>query len=286
MSELLHPELFNRMPIVGERMRRSLAVRAGEVATAATGQEDPYVSVMVRSKNNPNELDMLLQDVVHGQEYDQSKVQLVLVDTDPTPDTRAVAREYDATHVAIEQKDFSYPSALNKGFEAAEHPYVFTFVDHSLLSNDQTLRTATRWHGSPDFAGAFGVALPNANATRTEWVGAVLLRVPKVLGSAALRVTQPTMGFMAANSSVVSKEAWAEVGGYDESFGAGGEDGDFGQRLIAANGAVILDPALSVHHTHGLGPINGFRQFRAWSHMGDPATFDRAALEQYRPDLK
>ena len=274
------------MPIIGERLNAALAARAGEVATAAAGKDDPYVSVLIRSKHNPEALDGLLQDVVQGQEYEQNRLQLVLVDTDTTADTRALARTYGATLVPMRQADFSYPRALNAGFAAADHPYVFSFVDHSRLSNRQTLRVATRWHDTPAFAGAYGVALPDANATKTEWAGAVLLGVPKVLGAAALRATKPAMGLMAANCSLVAKEAWTAVGHYDETYGAGGEDGDFGKRLLAAGGVVIRDPALSVHHTHGLGPVNGFKQFLAWSRMGKPAPFDRSKLESYRPDLK
>lgn len=286
MGRLLHPELFESTPIFGEQMRESLALRAGEVAMGVIAREDPYVSVLIRGKNNPDALEELLGDVFAGQRYDQHKIQPILVDTDPTADTVAVARRYGATHVPIRQEHFNYAAALNKGFQAAEHPYVFTFVDHSKLSNDQTLHVATRWRNSANFAGAYGVALPDANASWTERIGAVGLGVHRILGKSAAQVTEPGMGFMAANASVVSREAWAELGGYSEAYGGGGEDGDFGKRLIKAGAAVWLDPALSVHHTHGLGPINGLRQLLAWRRMGAPNQFDRTKLKSYRPDLR
>jgi GT2 family glycosyltransferase len=89
---------------------------------------------------------------------------------------------------------------------------------------------------------------------------------------------------MGANALVVNREAWSEVGGFDEAYGAGGEDGALGRAFLTAGHEVAFEPALAVHHTHGLGPINSLRQLWNWFHMGEPRDFKVADLS-YRTDM-
>ncbi|HEX7368594.1 MAG TPA: glycosyltransferase family 2 protein [Candidatus Saccharimonadales bacterium] len=279
---LLHAENFERIPIFGQKMARDLHARADEVV-AAQESHDPDVSIIIRARNEAGTLEKLLRDI-ETQEF-TGNVQKIVVDSGSADSTRAVAHRYGAEVVPIQPDDFSYPRALNRGYEAAGNPFVFSFVGHSLLSNIHTLRTAARWADTESFAGAYGISLPGGNATRTERVGALMLGVGAFLSTPANRVNEDAMGLMASNCCVVAKAAWEDVGGYDESYGAGGEDGALAREFLRNGLSVIREPALSVFHTHGLGPVNALKQLMAWRAMSEPRPFDQTELFNRRPDL-
>ena len=128
------------------------------------------------------------------------------------------------------------------------------------------------------------MSLPNNNATWTERLGAVQLGLPNLLRPAS-RETADQLGMLATNCAAISVESWRELGGFSEQFASGGEDGDMARRMLAAGIEIVRDPTLSVHHTHGLGPINGLKQLWHWRGFRDGAPFDEQALLSFRPDL-
>lgn len=283
MSEavLLHPENLTRMPVVGARMVADLQRGADEVMSD-TEMPNPDISIVIRTRNNARELAGLFTDI-DGQTYAGEK-QIIVVDTESTDGTTDVARSHGATVVPIQQQGFSYPDALNRGFEAADHGLVVSLVGHSAMVSNVMLKAAARWSKLGNFGGAYGSSLPNSNATLTEWAGAVLLGVPKMLKEPRA-VTADALGLMASNCAVVAREAWEELGGYDLRFEAGGEDGELGRQMIDRGISVVLEPLLSMHHTHGLGPWRGFKQFLYWKGLSEPAAFDQQKLWSYRDDL-
>jgi len=283
MNHLLHEENLLRVPLTGERIREDLSIRAGEVALAAQGLQDPAVSVVIRSRNNANQLERLLSDV-SAQDF-AGEVEVVLVDTESTDGTVEIAKEFGATVVPIQQDDFNYPRALNLGFTAASHEWVFSFVDHSLMTNDQVLHIASRSQAEKDVAGVSGITFPNANATWVE-LTATAINFPKRVKQPASVATKTGLGFLATNTSLINKAVWSEVGGFDESYGAGGEDGALAEAILRAGHNIVADPAMSVYHSHGLGLIDGIRQLRYWTSLGKPAAFDRQRLAKFRSDLR
>lgn len=283
MSNLLHEEYLLHIPVTGEYIRDSLAQRAGEVALAAKCLPDPDISVVIRSRNNAGQLEGLLHDI--NQQDFNGKVEIVVVDTESTDGTAGVAKDYGAVVVPTTQDDFSYPRALNQGFAAASHKWVFSFVDHSLLVSDQILRIATRSEATPNIAGVSGITLPNANASLAE-LAATAISFPNRVRKPAHVATKAGLGFLATNASLIRQDAWSELGGFNEAYGAGGEDGALGAAIMAAGLDIIIDPAMSVHHTHGTGFINSVRQVLYWRSLGKPQAFDRDRLAQFRKEYR
>lgn len=280
---LLHEENLLRIPLTGEYLRDGLAQRVGEVALATEGLQDPAVSVVIRSRNNASQLEGLLDDI-SSQDFD-SEVEVVVVDTESTDGTVQVAKQFGATLVPTTQEGFNYPKALNLGFVAASHEWVFSFVDHSALTNTQILRTATRSQSEGDVAGVSGITFPNANATWVE-LTATAIDFPKRVRKPASTANKTGLGFLATNTSLINKNAWSEVGGFDESYGAGGEDGALAKAILDAGHKIIIDPAMSVYHSHGLGLVGGIRQLRYWQTIGKPHEFNRQQLAKYRRELR
>jgi glycosyltransferase involved in cell wall biosynthesis len=281
-AELFHPEYLETTPYFGVRTKQSLAYRAETVAGETAALPDPDVSVVIRSKNNIEWVEGWFEEI-HNQAF-EGEVEVVLVDTESRDGTWQKAHELGATVANISQNEFNYPKAHNLGFEVASHPYILTLVGHSNLSSNMTLRGLTRWQAEENLGGVYGTALPGKQSSWSERIGAVVLGVPG-MQKAAERITKSGMGVMAANCSIVSRDAWRELGGYNEAYAGGGEDGDLGKRMIEAGMTVIREPVVSVHHTHNLGPINSLRQLRSWQKSSQPSPFDADSLLRRRPDL-
>jgi GT2 family glycosyltransferase len=94
------------------------------------------------------------------------------------------------------------------------------------------------------------------------------------------------MGILATNCSGFRREVWDELGGFDERFAGGGEDGAFCRAALASGYEIVLEPAMSLFHSHGLGPVNMVRQLWHWAHMGKPHGFSMELLQSYRKDLR
>ncbi len=283
MSKLLHRAYLLHLPVMGKRFADLLTLRTQEVALATKDLPDPNISVVIRSQNKAHELEMLFKDILE-QKYN-GKVELILVDTESYDRTVEIAKKYGAKIVYIKQSEFSYPKALNLGFKSASHKWVFTFTDHGLLSNNQIFRIATRSENEKLIGGVSGLTFPNANASWTERIGTVLVFSGR-LRKSAKPATKMFIGILPANASLINRLAWLKIGGFDESFGAGGEDSALAAILIKSGYTIVIDPAMSVHHSHGLSFIDSLRQFHYWLRLDKPRAFDLAKLRQFRKEYR
>jgi glycosyltransferase involved in cell wall biosynthesis len=266
-NRLLHEEAFDHIPVIGERYKKLLVQRVTEVEAATKGLEDPDITVLIRAKNHTKRLEELFEDIAQ-QEFDGS-VQVVAVCTKSEEGGRRtidIAKAHGATIRTIEQNDFNHARSLNIGFEASDNPYVDELVAHSRLSNELAFRAITavlaQW---PEFAGAYGAALPVIDAKLGDIAISLLQRNEARLAPTEV-ITKWRGGAMVAHRSVVNKKAWKKLGHYDKRYGNGGEDTDMARRMLKKfktskeGWEVIRQPGLSVHHSYGLGIIGSARK--------------------------
>lgn len=280
---LLHTENFKHIPLNGRRIERGLQERALFIAKQTKALKDPDVSILIRSRNDATYLQQLLDDI-QTQEYD-GKIELILVDTESHDDTIRLAISRGAKITHLTQKDFTYPKALNLGFQAASHPWVVTLVGHSNLSNRLFLKSLTYWSSQKDnLGGIYGLPLANWNASRWEHLENSI--APTIWKKAAIQ-KKLSIGILGANSSIVSRDAWEKLGGYDERFAAGGEDRAFAQTLLDNDFSVVREPLCSVFHSHGLSAANSLRQWIHWVTVAKKALpFETDKVHKRRPDLR
>lgn len=294
MSELvLHPQNLLRVPLRGRRLVARVEERAQEVRRLIIAQPPKTsvgVTVLIRTKNDAASIGQLLEDIRANQEYFSGPVQVVLVDTESSDDTLKIAERYkdffELTVVPIKQAAFDYATSLNVGFKAAKFPLVFTLVGHSSFTNRLTLATAALYVDRPDFAGGFCYTMPNSNASMSERLVMGFHTPAKMLNKPARPLKKEVMGMMGANCSLVRREVWQKLGGYDVRYAAGGEDADFGHRALRAGYKIMVDPVLTVYHTHGLGLIGNIRQLQYWHKLDRPRPFNAAELAKFRSDLR
>lgn len=282
---LLHRNYFEQPGIQNSSFAAAIERGAYDLqdSVAAAGVPDPNVTVVIRTRNQRQQLEGLLDDLKR-QEFSGQK-QIIVVDTHSTDGTAEFARRNADEVVALEQSTFNYANSLNEGIKRAVHPYVFTFVGHSALTNTQTLRAISPWVNWPKFGGVYGAAVLDGEATLGDrLIGRLQNNAQRLRPVSRLKVWEG--GALVAHRSVVALDAWQEIGGYNEAFGNGGEDTDFARRLIEAGFTIVRDPALSVHHSYHL---NLWRTLRHIKHLRDlrsaePQDFDQGILA-WRTDL-
>lgn len=281
MSEhILHPELFEQIPLTGKMIMRAIERRASEMAAMSLAPQD--ITVAVRTLNEASSLEGLLEDI--DRQQTSGEVEVVVVDNDSSDRTPEVARYYGATVVSLARRDFTYPRSMNLAMDAASHNAVFLTVGHARLSNNQLLNAGGRnlVSNRGESGGAFGHTLPNANASIYERIQpAVNLAFRK-----PTHVKRAGLGVMGATSAVLDKQVWRKMGRFDECYESGGEDTALAAKILDAGMVIEDDPILSVHHSHGLGFINTIKQWQHWLEtVKGPIKLDLDKLVARRPDL-
>lgn len=283
-GKLLHPESF-QSPF-GEGLEGALLdqmVAFGRDANANPA-ETPGISVVIQSCNDtPDRIHRLFDDF-DAQDYPPDAVQYIVASGGNSDETLRAAAARNAVIVHEELGSGFRADILNTGLEAADNELVFTTIGHAALSNNLVLRAAAFHGAQSEVMAAYGIVLPDDNATVTERVGARYLGTEDILRGGPTIATEPGMGLLAADCSVVKKLC---LGGhpYDPKFGAGGMDGRLGEILVGSEEKlkeigdpyrIVREGILSVHHTHGFGPVNSLRQFLAWRGMAEPRRYNPA----------
>jgi GT2 family glycosyltransferase len=283
-SYLLHPGVMDSVPF-GNSLTTKLLNRRVNETLADDPKDDPSISVVIRSYNEAAKLQRILEDV-QRQLY-TSELEVVVVDNASSDDTPEVVERFGARLVTMPRGDFTYPKSMNLAMESASNDVVFLTVAHARLSNVHSLHGGARhFNKAARVGGVFGKALPNDGASSIErW--ATTLDNNLGLARSAQQITKAGMGTLAATGAMIAKPAWQELGRFDLRYETGGEDTALAKLMLKNGYGIVLEPALTVHHSHGLGlrdrvkqEVHQLRTVRA------PRQFDRKELLDRRPDLR
>jgi GT2 family glycosyltransferase len=216
------------------------------------------ISVVIPTFNGSRTLGEQLAALAHEDGADQ--VEIVISDNGSVDDTPALARTFRASLPGLVVLDSSsargVAHARNAGADAATgdvilfcdqddvvgsgwlptmraaltaHPVVAARLDHRRLNPEWTLR----YFGEPQSTGLANTAprfLPYA------WGGTIGVR----------------------------RDVHLSIGGFDESFGQGGEDNDYCYRLQLTGSDITFVPDAVVHYRHRQLPSEIFRQARGY----------------------
>jgi GT2 family glycosyltransferase len=281
---LLHTDFIESAPFGNAVTARSLNKRIDE-SLADDPINDPSISVVVRAYNEAAKLEKLLADV-QRQLY-ESELELVVVDNASTDRTAEVVEQFGARLVTLPKGEFTYPKSMNLAMESASNDVVFLTVAHARLSNVHSLHACAR-HFAKDarVAGVFGKVLPNEGASYMErWVATIDNNLG--LARPAQRVSKAGMGALAGTGAMLSKSVWEKLGRFDQRYETGGEDTALAKSMLKNGFGIVLEPALTVHHSHGLGLRDTVKQeLHQFQTVKAPKQFDRQELLERRPDLR
>lgn len=285
MYHLLHPELFERMPIFGQQVAEVIDNRAAEVAQQSVdGTPEQPISIVIRTLNEAPQLKSLFSDIL-AQKF-RGEIDLVVVDNASTDGTVSIAKEYGARVETISRNSFTHPASLNIGLKAARHDHVFVASSHISLATDQLLRAGSAYLSSGAVGAYAWPPLPNANASRVERLGIEALS-PRI--KIPLSERKARWGILHMAGSMISRKAWEESGGFNEAYESGGEDTELARRLLERGDQIIFDPVMAIHHSHGsslwsrLNRVYVSAEARA---VRRGSTFHPRKMANLRPDLK
>jgi GT2 family glycosyltransferase len=283
-SYLLHPGMVESVPFGNSLTAKLLNKRVNETL-ADDPKDDPSISVVIRAYNEAAKLEKILGDV-QRQLY-SSELEVVVVDNESSDNTPEVVERFGARLVTMPSGEFTYPKSMNLAMESASNDVVFLTVAHARLSNVHSLHAGAR-HFSKDarVAGVFGKALPNEGASQIErW--ATTLDNNLGLARTAQQVTKAGMGALAGTGAMVAKPVWQALGRFDLRYETGGEDTALAKLMLKNGYRIVLEPALTVHHSHGLGLRDRIKQeLHQLQTVRAPKQFDRKELLERRPDLR
>jgi glycosyltransferase involved in cell wall biosynthesis len=284
VSYLLQPSLVKSVPFGNSITTRLLNRRVQEALTDDLAN-DPPISVAVRTFNEAKKLAKLLADV-RAQEY-RGELEVVVVDNASVDDTPEVAERFGARLVNMPKGEFTYPKSMNLAMESASNDLVFLSVAHARLSNVYSLHAGAR-HFVKDtqVAGVFGKELPNEGASYVErWATSVDNNLG--LARSAQPIKRAGLGTLAGTGAMLSKRVWERLGRFDKHYETGGEDTALAKLMLENDFEIVLEPALTVHHSHGLGLRDSVKQtLHQLQTVRAPRQFDRQELLERRPDLR
>lgn len=286
------PDLFKPFwsYFLARRMKRILLKRGQEASVNLDYQ--PNISVLIRTKNDHTGLQKILAHIEHQKKSYSGRIDLIVVDTESIDGTLELAKKSDAAVVKILQKDFSYPKSINLGLAKAKSDCVAAFISvgHAQPALNICLEAGVRHFKDSRVVGVYSGTLPNDNASFWEKMlfGFAIGFGEIVTGryrQKAHQVAKPHLGIMGATGCMVRLKTWRSHS-FDEAYGHGGEDSAWAIWALGQGFKIFHEPAMAVHHTHGLGPINLLRQIKSWMRLyRGRGQFNQQALAKFRPDL-
>ena len=239
------------------------------------------LSIIIRTLNEIENLTRLLAALAQ-QNCRSEDVEIIIVDNESTDGTRDLALEACDKLVTIPRNAFSFPRSLNAGAEVAEGQILLFTVGHALPLREDWLQLGFSHFASANVAGVYSPVVPLKDCTFAEmlfyWPGflAAKLKGPHF-------VKRGGMGVFGATNIMMRQSLW-EQHPFDESYGLGGEDGEWADWALRMGYKIMCDSRFAVRHSHRLGFHGLIEQFRYWSRLGKPTKFDRSALN-FRRDL-
>jgi len=282
---LLYPRLIRSTPLVGESAEKAMRERVQEVVQDLEQDEKNNtnkfkISIVIRTLNEIDDLRRILDDI--DQQKSIAQTEVIVVDNESTDGTPELAKKYGAKIISLAREGFTYPRSMNLGVEAASNDLVFLTVGHVGFSNRYLLAGAARHFENEKVGGVFAFSLLGENASKTEKL--LKARAVKSHLKPAFKIRKASMGVLGATGCMFSKEVWNSLGKFDESYEIGGEDLALAKKMLENGYDIVEDPVASVHHSHGLGPINYARQVARWFKSTHPNTIDLKELRKGRPD--
>jgi len=251
----------------------------------------PSVSIIIRTLNEANRLrNLLFRLECQRDRYNRKEagVETIVVDNESADNTVEIARNWGAKVITLKRNDFTFPKSLNVGAAAAANEILIFTVGHALPVSYEWLEAGLRHFASSVVGGVFSQVIPHKSSPfyPKKTLAEILFYYPGYL-QARIRgpyiVGKRSMGVLGATNCAIRKSIW-EQHHFDERFECGGEDGEMARWIQEHNYQIVCDWQFAVYHSHGMN-FRGMReQFRYWSRLGGPTTFNRDKIK-FRKDL-
>lgn len=232
-------------------------------------------SIIIRTRNEEKWLGKVLE-TLFKQTYKNFEV--IIVDSESTDRTLEIAQKFPIKIYEIPHKDFSYPHALNYGIERSNTArYIVIISGHSVPISETWLEDGLRnFSRYENILGVYGFLRPLPCASFWDRIfisGSHLLRGFRY-GSWKKKyfVNKAGMGVMGFTNAIILKKLWNKRH-FNEAYGLGGEDGEWVSYWFKQGYRAVRDEKFTVMHSHSLGLMGWYKQFKYWSSSKNPQPF-------------
>jgi rhamnosyltransferase len=230
-------------------------------------------SVIIRTKNEQKWLEVVLQKL---KQQTYKDFEIIIVDSGSTDNTLNIAKKYTNHILHIKQKDFSYPYALNVGCKYAHATkYLVILSAHSVPISNTWLQDGIDDFEDEKVAGVYGNvwALPDGTIWEkilfNKWIGKIEIKLKR-----KKIIKKQKMGVLGFTNAIIRKDLW-DKHHFDERYGAGGEDGQWAKYYLERGYKIIADSRFAVYHSHGLGIVGLYKQYKNWQSLDQPRDFEK-----------
>lgn len=236
-------------------------------------------SIVIKAKNEANKLSILLPILRDQTEKD---FEIVVVDNESTDDTKEVCKKFEAKIIPIAQKEFSYPKSANLGMINTQGNLVVFLSAHSFPPTKTWLADGLRHFADKTVAGVYGPTFFYTDSPLIEkivwmrnwlqWKFRFFIK-PKYIKKSGY------MGVLGMTNAIIRRDLWIQHH-FDETYGAGGEDGEWAQYFLNRGRQIVWDPKFAVRHAHYIQSWKFMKQqFEEWGKMGKPRPFHETNLK-------
>ena len=210
----------------------------------------PQVSVIIRARNEGRHIGAALA-ALQAQRYPPG-FEVLLVDTESTDDTVAIARRFGAAVISLELARFSFGRALNLGAEIARGDYLVHLSADAVPQHADHLSRLVAPLADPQVAATYGRQLPRPGACPSEardladWFPPAPRALPRP--------------FLSNANAAVRRPVWQEHP-FDEGV-ASAEDAVWAAGIVAAGYRIVYVPRATVRHSHPAWPSVAYRRGR------------------------
>lgn len=243
----------------------------------------PKVSFIIRTMNEEEWLGETLRRIFLQTFTD---FEVIIVDSGSTDKTLDIIQEFighgfPVRLIQISREEFSYPSALNLGCCNALATHCFVVLSaHALPTSNQWLEYGLRSFSDKRVAGVFAANKTLSVASFWEKLFYVnsLVELGRKL-KLRLILRRPVFGIgVTFPGAIIRRDLW-DRHGFDEAYGAGGEDQVWARYWLKHGHFFVMDYAFSIEHSHQLSLKGLLQQFKWWDNMGLPKPFRRQDLD-------
>ncbi len=215
-------------------------------------------TVIIPTRNAGKHLERLF-NALNGQSV--RPVQIVVVDSSSTDDTRTVCKRFDADLIQIEAARFDHGGTRNLAASRAVGDVLVFITQDALPKDEECLEHLIKPLETPDIGASYGRQIPKLNANPIE-VFTRSFNYPSaevVKGIDDLSRFRIKTFFFSNACSAIRKRAYEEVGGFPERT-IMNEDMFLAANLIMKGYKIAYQPSAVIYHSHDYSLKTQFRR--------------------------
>ena len=197
---------------------------------------DVLISVLIRTKNESDNIEALLQKI-HSQK--EVEFEIIVVDSESSDGTPDIAKRYTNNIFTIPQTDFTYGYSLNYGISKSSGQFIAIISGDALPNSDYWLKELLAPFKNKLIGGVYGKQMPGTNAHVS------VLNDYQTTYPDFSRI-QSVVPFFSNANSMIRKDLWEQTS-FDETMIAS-EDVAWVKSVQSKGYLIYYNPLASVIH--------------------------------------